>query len=246
MIGEVLIGIKLLQSATSAIKSAIDTGKEAGSIMKMMQTCFTAEQQIQKQKSGTVGVKDQLGLDNVIQTQIDMKLAEEAMNEIRLLVGLRFGPTFFQECLQARNDLIEAQKAKEKRRKIQAKLNADELKKGLMTLFWIISVAGIIFGLFIVYANAFAETWSVEQKKRMAEKIKYTTCRLFFQEIKDNGATRWCYYHTHIGFNRKYSTITSDTVIKCQRQFNCRLTSLTDKAPKNIKDTMKSLNKGFK
>ena len=39
VVAEVLTGIALLKSATSAIKDAIDTGKEATGIMKMVHQC---------------------------------------------------------------------------------------------------------------------------------------------------------------------------------------------------------------
>ena len=54
VVAEVLTGISLLKSATDAIKNALDTGKEAHGIMKLVHQAFTAEQQIQKQKSHTV------------------------------------------------------------------------------------------------------------------------------------------------------------------------------------------------
>ena len=113
VVAEVLTGIALLKSATSAIKDAIDTGKEATGIMKMVHQCFAAEQQIQKQRSSTVGVKDQLGMENVVQQQIDLKLAEEMMSEVRSLCNLRFGSTFWSDCIAARNKAIEEQKERE-------------------------------------------------------------------------------------------------------------------------------------
>ena len=110
VVAEVLTGIALLKSATSAIKDAIDTGKEATGIMKLVHQCFTAESQIQKQKSHNLTVKDQLGMENIVQQQIDLKLAEEMMSEIRSLCNLRFGSTFWSDCIIARNKAIEEQK----------------------------------------------------------------------------------------------------------------------------------------
>jgi len=247
VIAEVLTGIALLKSATSAIKDAIDTGKEATGIMKLVHQCFTAEQQIQKQKSHSVTVKDQLGMENIVQQQIDAKLADEMMQEVRTLCNLRFGPTFWSDCISARNKAIEEEKARQKRKAIQAKQNAKEMRQSLFTLFCIIIGAGIVFMVFVLYQQAFAKEYTRNQliHQGKIKKYSYTTCRLFAQDLKDQG-TRWCFYLTRVGFKRLYSTITQDSVAKCQREFQCRISALTDAPPKEVNDTMKNLNKGFK
>ena len=247
VVAEVLTGIALLKSATNAIKDAIDTGKEATGIMKLVHQCFTAEQQIQKDRKTSVGVKDQLGMENIVQQQIDMKLAEEMMSEVRSLCNLRFGPTFWSDCISARNKAIEEEKARQRRKVIQAKQNAKEMRQGLFTVISIIVVAGLIFGVAMVYQKAFAKDYTRNQLIHQG-KIKehsYTTCRLFAQDLKDQG-TRWCFYITRVGFKRLYSTITQDSVAKCQREFLCRISALTESPPKEVNETMKNLNKGFK
>ena len=255
VVAEVLTGIALLKSATSAIKDAIDTGKEATGIMKLVHQCFTAESQIQKQKSHNLTVKDQLGMESIVQQQIDAKLAEEMMSEVRSLCNLRFGPTFWSDCIAARNKAIEEEKARQKRKAIKAKQDAQELRKGLFTLFCIIMGAGIIFMVFALYQKAFAKGKIYNAPKDYTrnqlihqgqiKKKVLTTCRLFAQDLKDSG-TRWCFYQTRVGFKRLYSTITQDSVVKCQREFKCIISKLTDSPPKEVNDTMKNLNKGFK
>ena len=247
VVAEVLTGIALLKSATSAIKDAIDTGKEATGIMKLVHQCFAAEQQIQKGKSHSVGVKDQLGMESIVQQQIDAKLAEEMMSEVRSLCNLRFGPTFWSDCIAARNKAIEEEKARQKRKAIQAKQNAKEMRQSLFTLFCIIMGAGIIFMVFALYQQAFSKEYTRNQLIHQG-KIKentFTTCRLFAQDLKESG-TRWCFYQTRVGFKRLFSTITQDSVVKCQREFKCIVSKLTDKPPAEVNDTMKNLNKGFK
>ena len=247
VVAEVLTGIALLKSATSAIKDAIDTGKEATGIMKLVHQCFTAESQIQKQKSHNLTVKDQLGMENIVQQQIDAKLAEEMMSEVRSLCNLRFGPTFWSDCIAARNKAVEEEKVRQKRKAIKAKQDAQELRKGLFTLFCIIMGAGLIFMVFALYQQAFSKEYTRNQliHQGKIEKKKLTTCRLFAQDLKDSG-TRWCFYQTRVGFKRLYSTITQDSVVKCQREFKCIISKLTDSPPKEVNDTMKNLNKGFK
>ncbi len=248
VVAEVLTGISLLKSATDAIKNAIDTGKEAHGIMKLVHQCFAAEQQIQKGKSHNVGVKDQLGMENIVQQQIDAKLAEEMMSEVRSLCNLRFGSTFWSDCIAARNKAIEEQKERERKAKIRKQQEAKEMRQGLFTVITIIAVAGLIFGAAMVYQKAFAKDYTRNQKIHRGDITvpKTTTCRLFAQDIKENGTTRWCFYQTRIGFDRKYSTITQDSVAFCQREFQCRVNALTDNPPKEVNETMKNLNKGFK
>ena len=248
VVAEVLTGIALLKSATSAIKDAIDTGKEATGIMKLVHQCFTAESQIQKQKSHNLTVKDQLGMENIVQQQIDAKLAEEMMSEVRSLCNLRFGPTFWSDCIAARNRAIEEEKTKQKRKAIQAKQNAKEMRQGLFTIISIIAVAGLIFGIAIVYQKAFAKDLTRQQKINQGLIIepRFTTCRLFAQDLKEKGKTRWCFYRTQVGFDVLFSTITQDAISKCQRNFQCIISKLTDAPPKEVNDTMKNLNKGFK
>ena len=248
VVAEVLTGISLLKSATDAIKNALDTGKEAHGIMKLVHQAFTAEQQIQKQKSHTVGVKDQLGMENIVQQQIDLKLAEEMMSEIRSLCNLRFGSTFWSDCIIARNKAIEEQKERERKARIRKQQEAKEMRQGLFTVISIIVVAGLIFGVAMVYQKAFAKDYTRSQKINRGDIviIKTTTCRLFAQDLKDNGTTRWCFYQTRIGFERKFATITQDKIAFCQREYQCRINTLTDKPPKEVNETMKNLNKGFK
>jgi len=247
VVAEVLTGIALLKSATSAIKDAIDTGKEATGIMKLVHQCFTAEQQIQKGKSHNVGVKDQLGMENIVQQQIDAKLAEEMMSEVRSLCNLRFGPTFWSDCIAARNKAIEEEKARQKRKALQAKQNAKEMRQSLFTLFCIIMGAGIVFMVFALYQQAFSKEYTRNQliHQGVIKEHTFTTCRLFAQDLKESG-TRWCFYQTRVGFKRLFSTITQDSVVKCQREFKCIVSKLTDKPPAEVNDTMKNLNKGFK
>ncbi len=247
MISDIIVGAKLLQSAISGVKSAIDSGKDAQNIAKLVGSIFTAQDQIAKQKNHNVTVKDQLGMEKIVSDEIDARLLEEQLTEIRMLCNNRFGSTFWQDCIQIRNDAIKAQKEKEKKLKIRKAQEAKELKHNLFILLSIIVVAGFIFVAFALYQKAFAKEYTRSQKIHRGDivLIKTTTCRLFAQDIKDNGSTRWCFYQTRIGFNRKYSTITQDSVSFCQREFKCRINALTDSPPKEVNDTMKNLNKGF-
>jgi len=247
-IGEAVAGYQLLKAGISACKSALDTGKDASAIAKAVGSIFNAQDQINKEKNYNTTVKDQLGMENILNEQIDKAELDRQLDEIRLMCNMKYGSTFWADCLKIRNERIKELKEKEKKAKIRKALEIKEIKDNLLVLSYIVCGALLIFGIFAVYMEAYAKDYTYQQKIRRGEipVHKTTTCRLFFQELKDNKSTRWCYYQTRIGFNRKYSTITQDSVIKCQREFLCRINALTDSPPKEIKDTMKDLNKGFK
>jgi len=245
---EVAAGYTMLKSAIDGVKNAIETGKDAHGIAKLVGSIFTAQDQINKQKNHNVSVKDQLGMENIVSDEIDARLLQEQLDEIRSLCNMRFGSTFWADCISARNKAIADQKEKERKIKLRKAQDMKEIKDNLLVLSYIVCGALLIFGMFAVYMEAYAKDYTYQQKIRRGEiqVHKTTTCRLFFQEIKDNKSTRWCYYQTRLGFDRKYSTITQDSIQFCQREFKCRINALTDQPPKEIKDTMKNLNKGFK
>ena len=117
-----------------------------------------------------------------------------------------------------------------------------------MSLFCIIIGAGLIFMVFALYQQAFSKELTRQQQinQGLITEPRFTTCRLFAQDLKEKGKTRWCFYRTQVGFDVLFSTITQDAVSKCQRKFKCIISKLTDAPPKEVNDTMKNLNKGFK
>ena len=253
-IGEAMAGYALLRSAIAGVKGAIETGKDAKNIAKLVGSIFTAQDQIQKEKNHNVTVKDQFGMENIVSSEIDKAELESQLNEIRLLCNMKYGSDFWSNCLQIRNNALAEQKEKEKKARIRKAQEAKELRHNLFILFSIIIVAGFIFAVFALYQKAFAEGYTYKPKDfTRNQKINrgdiyipvFTTCRLFAQDLKERGATRWCFYHTRVGFKRLFSTITQDSVVKCQRQFKCMTSKLTDSPPKEVNDTMKNLNKGF-
>lgn len=255
MLLEAAAGYAMLKSAIDGVKSAIETGKDAHGIAKLVGSIFNAQDQINKEKNHSVTIKDQLGMENIVSQEIDSRILEEQLTEIRSLCNMRFGSTFWSDCIAARNKAIAEQKEKDKKIKIRKAQEAKELRQNLFTLIGIVVAAGLIFFAFALYQRAFAEgytykpkDYSLSQKIHRGDKEKliFTTCRLFAQDLKEEGATRWCFYHTRVGFKRLYSTITQDSVVKCQRQFKCIVGKLTDSPPKEVNDTMKNLNKGFK
>ena len=87
-IGEAVAGYQMLKMAISGVKSALDTGKDASNIAQAIGSIFKAQDQINKEKNHNMTVKDQFGMDNIVSQEIDARLLEEQLQEIRTLCNL--------------------------------------------------------------------------------------------------------------------------------------------------------------
>ena len=99
-----LAGIALVKSSVDFIKGNLDTVKDIGEIAGAIGNLLDAESQINKQRFQDTSLKDSA------QHVIDAKLARENINEISMLIDLRFGPGTWQSILAERNKRIEENK----------------------------------------------------------------------------------------------------------------------------------------
>ena len=105
IVAEVLTGIALVKQATDFIKSNIDTVKDIGEIGDTIEDLFKGEEECQKaraKKAGVGGVGDQLGIKSVAQEVIDAKLAQEQMQQMRVMIDNRFGVGTWQSIVDLR------------------------------------------------------------------------------------------------------------------------------------------------
>ena len=112
MIAETLAGIALVKQSVDFIKSNINTAKDIGEIAGAIDGLFRGVDEAEKarnKKSG-VSVKDQLGIKTVAQEVIDAKLAQEAMQEMRTMIDMRFGHGTWQSILDLRAKKIQEEK----------------------------------------------------------------------------------------------------------------------------------------
>tara|TARA_R100000951_G_scaffold83565_1_gene71323 strand:- start:169 stop:648 length:480 start_codon:yes stop_codon:yes gene_type:complete len=151
MIAETLAGIALVKSAVDGIKSAIGTANDIGDIAGYIDNLFEGEKQVQQQrakKSGT-GLTDQFGIKSVAQEMIDAKLAQEKMQEIAMMVNLRFGPDTWQSIVNERAKRIQEAKEAAAQARREARLAQEEMIENIKTtaiVGTIISAAiGILF-----------------------------------------------------------------------------------------------------
>jgi hypothetical protein len=156
MIAETLAGIALVKSAVDGIKSAIGTAKDISEIAGHIDNLFEGEKQVQQRrakKSGT-GLTDQFGIQNVAQEMIDAKIAQEKMQEIAMMVNLRFGPDTWRSIVDERAKRIQEAKEAAAKARREAQLAHEEMMDnikmtGLVSM--VISMAlGLIFLAFVI------------------------------------------------------------------------------------------------
>ena len=151
MIAETLAGIALVKQSVDFIKSNINTAKDIGEIADAVDGLFRGQDEVEKARNKKAGVSvgDQLGIKTVAQEVIDAKLAQEAMQEMRNMIDMRFGPGTFKSILDLRAKKIREQKEAEaearkiKRQKQQEMENT--IKNGLI----VFAVLGCAVGLFV-------------------------------------------------------------------------------------------------
>ena len=113
---------------------------------------FVGEEQCQRaraNKAGVGGVGDQLGIKSVAQEVIDAKLAQEKMQEMRVMIDNRFGPGTWQSIVDLRAKRIrEAREAAEKARKEKLRKQREREEAIIKGTAVVCVVAGMI-GAFV-------------------------------------------------------------------------------------------------
>ena len=126
VVAEVLAGISLVKASVEFIKSNIDTAKDVGEIASAVDDLFRGQDEVEKKRSkkAGIGVGDQLGIKHVAQEVIDARLAQEAMQEMRNMIDMRFGPGTWQTILDERQKRI-----REEKERIAALKKEEQLKR---------------------------------------------------------------------------------------------------------------------
>ena len=150
-ISPALAGIALVKSAVDGIKSAIGTANDIGDIAGQIDALFTGQKQVNeaRNKKSGVGIKDQFGVESVAREVIDAKIAAEKLQEVATMVNMRFGPNTWKNILEERQRRIQEAKeaaAAERRRKLQASREFEEMMKQIVLVATIIVIS---LGLFV-------------------------------------------------------------------------------------------------
>ncbi len=147
VVAETLAGIALVKSATEAIKGAISTANDVGSLAKEIDKLFEGEKQIQRDK---MSAQNPLSMKSVAEETINAKLAQEHMDEMRQLVDMRFGHGTWQGIIAERARRIHEIKEAEKRERIRKqKAKDDAIEVALI-------VMGVSVGVIVIVAILWA------------------------------------------------------------------------------------------
>jgi len=144
MIAETLAGIALVKQSVDFIKSNISTVQDIGQIAGQIDDLFRGEKEIQKQrskKSGS-GLTDQFGVQSVAQETIDAKLAQEKMQEVSMMIDMRFGPGTWKGIVDERARRIQEAKEAALKARRQAIQEHNEFMESVKMF---LVVGGVIF-----------------------------------------------------------------------------------------------------
>ena len=173
-ISTALAGLALVKKSVEFIKSNISTAKDIGDIINHVDAAMNGEQQIIKERDRKGD--DPFAVENVAKSVLDARIARENLQEIKLLIEMRF-PGAWGQILAERKRRIEAKKqaikeAKAKRIKKMQEIE-DYVKYGFIALATVLFIAvsiGITIKFFVSVTN-----------KVYAHNIEYDdgSCRLY-------------------------------------------------------------------
>ena len=150
-VAEILAGIALVKSSVDFIKSNIDTCKDIGDIGGAIDGLLRGKDQVNK-KSGKrgLGVREQFDTAHIASETIDAKIAAEKMQEVAMMLNMRFGPDTWREICEERARRIQEQKELERQARIQKAKEHKELMTSLkmigLVVLAIICIMGVLFG----------------------------------------------------------------------------------------------------
>jgi len=150
-VAEILAGIALVKSSVDFIKSNIDTCKDIGDIGGAIDGLLRGKDQVNK-KSGKrgLGVREQFDTSHIASETIDAKIAAEKMQEVAMMLNMRFGPDTWREICEERARRIQEQKELERQARIQKAKEHKELMANLkmigLVVLAIIGIMGVLFG----------------------------------------------------------------------------------------------------
>tara|TARA_R100000231_G_scaffold139143_1_gene119395 strand:+ start:703 stop:1347 length:645 start_codon:yes stop_codon:yes gene_type:complete len=173
-ISTALAGLSLLKKSVDFIKSNISTAKDIGDIINHVDAAMNAEQQIIKERDRKGD--DPFAVENVAKSVLDARIARENLQEVKLLIEMRF-PGAWGQILAERKRRIEAKKQaikEAKAKKIKKMQEIEEyVKYGFIALATVLFIAvsiGITIKFFVSVTN-----------KVYAHNIEYDdgSCRLY-------------------------------------------------------------------
>jgi len=224
VVAEILTGIALVQKSVEFIKSNIGTVNDIKDIAKQIDGFFEGESQMNK-KSGTLGIKEQFGIESSASDFIDRKLLEEKRNELKQIINLRFGPTAWDQILAERANRINEAKEAVRLRKVEKRQQQKEIIDTLQTMGIIFCVLAVVGMMFFIGLKAYAYEYKSKELTRqqkinqgLIKEDQLVVCRLKKQKVYKGKVA--CIYQ---GANRTFELSFQDVRIGCVRNFRCKL-----------------------
>ena len=147
VVAEILTGIALVQKSVEFIKSNINTVSDIKGIAQQIDGFFEGEAQMNK-KSGTVGIKEQFGIESTASDFIDRKLLEEKRQELKNMIELRFGPGTWNQIIAERANRINQAKETQKLQRIEARQKQKDIIDTLQTMGIVFCVVAVFRALY--------------------------------------------------------------------------------------------------
>ena len=150
-VAEIMAGIALVKASVEFIKSNIDTAKDIGEIAGAVDGLFRGQEEIEKKRSkkAGIGVGDQFGIKSVAQEVIDAKIAQEAMQEMKNMINMRFGPNTWQEIVDLRAKRIQEERERVAQIRREKRAKEKEFEETLKQFGIVAAVVGAAIALFI-------------------------------------------------------------------------------------------------
>lgn len=147
VVGEILTGIALVNSAAKSIKELCNNAKDVSSLGSYIDELFEGQKQVNRNKSSAAN--DVFSVKNIAEETINAKLAQEAMDELRTMVDMRFGHGTWTGIINERAKRL--QEAKEHQAQLRKEMrlareeNMENLKMiGIVFLSSICAVVAIV------------------------------------------------------------------------------------------------------
>ncbi len=229
VVAEILTGIALVQKSVEFIKSNISTVQDISGIAKQIDGFFLGEEQMNKKQGKGMSIAEQFGsVEKSADDFINRKLLEEKREELKFIINMRFGATAWDEIITERANRINEAKEAQRKQKVQARKQKEEIMEILKWGAYAFIGIGIMMGLLVIGVKAYAKgkiynapkDYTRNQKLNNGTIIppQMTTCRLKKLKVyKDKLA---CIY---IGANKTYEMEFTDVRVGCPKQYKCVL-----------------------
>tara|TARA_R100001443_G_C3350004_1_gene176622 strand:+ start:745 stop:1389 length:645 start_codon:yes stop_codon:yes gene_type:complete len=157
-VSAILTGIALVKKSVDFVKSNISTAQDIGDIISHVDNALNGQQEAikEREKKGA----DPFATENIAKEVIDVKLAQEQLNEMKQMIDFRFGHGTWSYILELRKKRLDAKKKaikEEKAKRLKKRQEIEEyVKYGIITVTIILFLGvaiGITFKFFVSVNN---------------------------------------------------------------------------------------------